>query len=543
MSSAAAPRFANVSAWLAVRAAAQPDAPAVVVARRGGDVVLTCAELDRLCDRTAHALQRAGIGAGMRTALMVPPSPDFFALTFALFKLGAVPVLIDPGLGVRNLGRCLATAEPQAFVGIGKAQLARALLGWGRSTLRIRIRVGAGLPLGSSLAQLRAAAPDIAFPVAATDPEQPAAILFTSGSTGPPKGVLYRHRTFTAQVEALQALYGIEPGEVDLATFPLFALFGPALGMASVVPRMNASRPAAADPRALVESIRAWSCTSMFASPALIELLGRHCETTGTRLPTLRRVVSAGAPASPAALERLCRQLNAGVEVHTPYGATEALPVSSIGSAEILAETRARTDAGGGVCVGHPAPGIEVAILRIDDGPIPEWSDDLCLPQGEVGEIAVRGAVVTDAYYGLPEATARAKIRDGARLWHRMGDVGYVDEGGRLWMCGRKAHRVETAAGTLHSVPCEAVFDVHPAVRRSALVGVRGVPVLCVELLAGRRGSDELVEELRALGQRFEHTRGIGVFLFHPGFPVDVRHNAKIDREKLAAWAAGRVRT
>ena len=534
---------ANIASYLERMASLRPDALAVAIATAPGKYEeLTYAELDRLVDRSAHALRAVGISRGTRTVVMVQPSPELFAITFALFKIGAVPVMVDPGMGIRNLGQCLGEAEPTAFIGTPKAHFARRLFRWARPSLEILVTVGPRwLGGGHRFSRILENAPTQPFDIEEPDSDQMAAIFFTSGSTGPPKGVVYRHPNFAAQVRLWKAVYGIAPGEVDLATLPLFALFGPALGMSSVVPLMDASRPITANPRHLVAALEKYSCTNTFVSPALVEKIGRHCEATGTQLIGLRRVLSAGAPASPNALERLQRHLPDGVEIYTPYGATEALPVASVGSRTILGDARKRTEAGAGVCVGHPVPEAHVQIIPIKDDAIPTWSPDLALPPNEIGEIVVRGPMVTHGYYNRADATALARIADGDRIFHRMGDLGYLDDAGQLWMCGRKTHRVVTATTTMFTVPCEAVFNTHPAVFRTALVGVRGDPVLCVELESGHRPSDTLTGELRAIGARFEHTRAIETFLFHHDFPVDVRHNAKIFRERLALWAAGQV--
>ncbi len=544
------PDHINVAAFLSDLAGSQPDALAVAVSDgRNPDgtaryAELTSLELHRRSDRIAHGLVGVGIGPGIRTVLMVQPSLDFFALTFAMLKVGAIPVMVDPGMGIKNLGECLGEAEPEAFIGVPKAQAARVVFGWAKQTVRTNVTVGRRFFWGGhTLSKLEAKAPSDPFPILQPDPEQTAAILFTSGSTGVPKGVVTPFRVFAAQVKALREVYGIQPGERDLATFPLFALFGPALGMASVVPDMDASRPAEADPQRLVEAFRDYECTNLFASPALIERLGAYCVDEGLTLTSLRRAISAGAPASNPALERFQKCLPEGVEVLTSYGATESLPVTMIGSREILRETRQLTDQGGGVCVGRPAPGMHVRIVPIHDDPIESWSDDLVLPQGEIGEIVVRGAVVTPSYYKRPQATKLAKIpTENGEAWHRMGDVGYFDEQDRLWMCGRKGHRVDAETGTLYTIPCEAVFNTHPAVRRSALVGVirNGVttPLLCVERVKGASIENaQLTEELLDIARSHDHTRAIDIVLYHPAFPVDVRHNAKIFREKLAVWA------
>lgn len=541
----------NVAGHLLLRAATRPDAPAVVLPtgfRRGRGFrrvrTVTFAELEKRSADIASGLAGVGVTRFMRVALMVTPSPDFFALTFALFRLGAVPVLIDPGMGVRGLGRCLDQARPEAFIGVPRAHLARKYFGWAARAVRLTVTTSSrrfGLAQYTLDALAQEGAKETRSEWAESRTEDMAAILFTSGSTGPAKGAVYTHGIFTEQVRILREVYGIEQGEVDLPTFPLFALFGPALGMTAVIPEMDFTRPATIDPAMAIHAMERFGVTSMFGSPAVVNRLGRH----GAALPgTLRRVISAGAPASVRALERLARLLPAACEVHTPYGATEALPVASIGSRDILTQTRPLTERGAGVCVGRPVPGVVVEVLPLHERPVAEWDDALALPPGCLGEFVVRGEVVTPAYFERPEATALAKIPDPAGgVWHRMGDVGYIDDSGRLWFAGRKSHVVHTPVGLFPSTPCEAIADAHPAVFRTALVGVPTpegtVPVLCVERDPNAPGSrgDALLAEVRALLAAHAHTSPIVELLAHPGFPVDVRHNAKIFREKLAVWA------
>ena len=549
------PDFLNIAAHLPVMAQQQPDAPAVIVQGKeslSGTYSYTrfsARELDDESNRLARGLLQAGIGHGVRTVLMVKPSLEFFALTFALFKAGAVPVMVDPGMGIRNLGKCLAEAEPHAFIGIPRAHAARVVLRWAARTNRINVTVGLRLFWGgATLNQLRH--DDPSFEMALTKPDEIAAILFTSGSTGVPKGVVYTHNIFEAQVRCLRDQYAIAPGERDLATFPLFALFGPALGMAAIVPNMDASKPGAADPRAIVAAIKDHKATNLFASPALIEKVGRFGVENEVRLPTLKRVISAGAPASPASLHRFKSLLSPAVSVFPSYGATEALPLCMIETQELLMDTAHETDEGKGICVGRSLGDATIKIIRISEEPIETWTDDLELPQGEIGEIAVCGSVVTQRYFNRPESTVQAKIEsaDGGPCWHRMGDLGYMDQVGRLWFCGRKAHRVEVEGETLFTIPCERIFDTHPKVKRTALVGVQDesktVPVLCVEVDDEEDVVDfeYLKRELLDLGREHPQTEAITTLLRHPGFPVDVRHNAKIFREKLALWAEGQLR-
>jgi len=537
----------NISRPLTEMARIQPDTPAIVFPQEGRS--LTFRELDDDSDRIAAGLGSIGIVRGTRVALLVPPSPELFAVTFALFKAGALPVFIDPGIGARNMKGCLAEAEPEAFIGIPRAHLARRLLGWGKETLRILVTVGGGRIWGGiPLDELRRSA-HTTFTAAVTRRNEIAAILFTSGSTGPPKGAIYTHGTFAAQVEALREMYDIRPGEVDLPTFPLFALFAPALGMTAVIPRMDFTRPGSVDPRRILGPAAEYSATTMFGSPALLNRVGRYAERHNVKLAGLKRVISAGAPVPAAVLERFARLLPEDAQIYTPYGATEALPVCSIGSREILGETGRLTGEGRGVCIGRPVTCISLHIIPISDEPISGWNDDLPLPAGAIGEIVVRGPQVSSAYLNRPEATRLAKIPDPAGgIWHRMGDVGYRDDDGRVWFCGRKAHRVVTPQGTLFTIPVEGIFNTHPKVFRTALVGVgklgKQQPVLCVELeqKCGKAGQKLIRGELLEIGSALPQTRDIREILFHPAFPVDIRHNAKIFREKLALWAEDRLR-
>ena len=540
----------NIAASLSEAAARTPDKKAVVAVtgREGGKPIyehLTFAQLDERAGRYAAGLHRVGIRKGVRTVLMVTPGLDFFALVFALYRVGATLVLIDPGIDKKALAKCLKEVEPEAFVGVSMAHVARLIFRSALKTVQINVTVGRRWFWGGHrLQDLLDAEPRACERTASDDV---AAILFTSGSTGVPKGAVYTHGIFANQVRMLQDIYGFGPDETDLSTFPLFALFLAALGVTSVIPDMDARKPAEADPAKLIEAITDHGATNMFGSPALLDTLSRYGEANGTKLPTLLRVLSAGAPVRHDILLRMKAMLNDGVEVFTPYGATESLPVANIGSAEVLSSTHALTASGHGVCVGRPVDEMTVRVITITDDPIASWSDDLLAADGEVGEITVRGPVVTPAYYGRPEQTAQAKIDDGGQVVHRMGDVGRFDEQGRLWMCGRKSHRLETAAGPLFTIPVEMVFNQDPDVWRTALVGLgepgAQEPVLLVEPQPGGGvDSAALLARLRDLGQQHAATAMIDRIEIYPGsFPVDIRHNAKINRETLTRWANDRL--
>jgi olefin beta-lactone synthetase len=362
-----------------------------------------------------------------------------------------------------------------------------------------------------------------------------------------PKGVEYQHRMFNAQIELLRAAFAIAPGTFNLPTFPPFALFDPALGCTSVIPMMDATKPAKADPAKLLSAIRQFSITNMFGSPALLRTLVTHLERTQSQIPELRCVMSAGAPVAPELVQR-ARRVLPNAQIFTPYGATEALPVSVVSDAVILGSARARGEQGGGICVGSVLAGNRVCIIPIhDDGQANFDPETDRLEVGQIGEICVHGPSVTHAYLDAPEKTALAKLRDAqARIWHRMGDLGYFDAAGLLWYCGRKSHRVETNSGPLYSECVEAHFNQITGVARTALVGLgaratrQQRAVVLYELAAGQSGRiAEIHSNLLALAQTKPELHAIQTVLHYPkAFPVDIRHNAKINREQLTLWAS-----
>lgn len=549
----------NVADRLRWFAASQAAQPAIVVQRRNritGRISYETAsftELNERADRIACGVRSLGVPAGARLALLVKPGIDFVALVFGMLRAGVVIILIDPGMGRRNLIQCLADAEPEGFIAIPLAQMVRAAFRRRFPKSRWYVTVGprwwfGGLTLAELERHGSGNKSDSQLPMTAAD--DPAAIIFTTGSTGPPKGVLYLHRNFDRQVEQIQSHYGIAAGNVNLACFPLFGLFNAAMGVTTVFPDMDCSRPATADPRNIVAAIHDHGATQSFASPAVWRKVAAHCVLHGLRLPTLREAYSAGAPVPPQVVHQMVSVMAEEGRMHTPYGATEALPVSTIDSEEIESGTRAAWAGGYGTCVGRMFSGIEYRVIRIVDGPICTIDRAETLPARQIGELIVRGPVVTPRYVTRVEANATAKIHDvaGGGTWHRMGDAGYLDEEGRFWFCGRVAHRVVMKDQTLYTDPVEGIFNQVEGVARSALVGVgpRGEqrPVVVIELMTPIRikgGYEGLTRRLRETGSHFPTTAVIDTFLFHPSFPVDIRHNSKIFREQLAVWAAAEL--
>jgi acyl-CoA synthetase (AMP-forming)/AMP-acid ligase II len=546
---------ANIARHLPLMAARQPGHPAVKIPRgrtRTGDIdylTLTYAELAAEVDAWGARLAAHGTRSGDRTLVMVRQGLPLIAATFALFKLGAVPVVIDPGMGRRNFLACVARSQPRVLLGIPFARLVSRIFRKPFRTVEVRVAAGSSMTarLAKSLPQCQHH-PSI---MTESSADTLAAILFTSGSTGAPKGVCYEHGMFDAQVRLIRDTYAIEPGEIDLPLLPIFALFNPALGMTTVVPEFDPRRPAAVQPDKIVQAIQQEGVTNSFGSPTIWRKIADHCLARGLVLPSLRRVLCAGAPV-PASLWTDAPRFIPKGKLHSPYGATEVLPVSTA-TVEDISPASVR-----GACVGKPLAENRVKIIAITDGPIAALAAGRELPPGEIGEIIVTGPTVTKEYDRLPEATRLAKIPEtpsGIRspqsttaiIWHRMGDCGYLDGVGRLWFCGRMAERVETAEGPMYTEPCEQVFRTHPWVARCALVGLglrgRQTPAVVIEPKAGTpvRAATErqaFADALRQLALRHPHTAGIRRFYFHSCLPVDVRHNAKIHRLRLANWAA-----
>lgn len=549
-SSSDSPRC-NVADRLATFAQSHGDRVAIAMAKPGRRPrydTITFAELDRQSTQIAQGLLHQGIPAGTRLAILVPFGINFIRIVLGMLKAGMVQVLVDPGMGKQNLIECLAESKPQGFIGIPKAQLARLLYRRRFSDAKYNICVGGPLAFGGLSLDKLIAAGERPVDLPTTEVDDAAAVIFTTGSTGPPKGVAYTHGTFENQVRLIQQQYNVQPGTVDLACFPLFGLFDAVMGVTTVIPDMDPTRPADAEPEKILAAIRDWKVTQAFGSPALWHTVSKYCVANGILLPTVQRVLSAGAPVPPQTLAAVRKMIHSQGEVFTPYGATESLPVASIESREVLGETAEKTRSGAGTCVGHRFPDMTWRVVEIDDGPIADIADARQVENGTIGELMVCGPVVTQQYVTREDQNAIHKVRDGDRIWHRMGDVGYLDDQDRFWFCGRKAHRVQTQSQTLYTICCEAVFNEHPDVYRTALVGrgPRGAQtaVLIVEPHADRRPTSDadrqvMIDALKQIGQAFAHTAAIiDIRVYPQRLPVDIRHNSKIFREQLAQWAA-----
>jgi len=509
----------------------------------------TYAELSADVEAVAVGLREMGIHEGTRTVFMAPPSYQACVMGAALTRVGAMLIWIDPSVGYRNVAERLGRVEPEAFVGLPIVHVGRLVFGWGSRLLRKLIVLNGVFPGARTIASLRRTAPKEPSSPSVTR-DDAATILYTTGSTGPAKPAVYLHRNFCNVYRTAQYSWRFHADDtlpVDLAAFPAFLFIALSAGGTVVVPPIDFVRqgPADVDPQAIIEVINDCGVRSFFASPALLERMANHATAKRLTMPSLIRVIGGGAPLFAPLMRSLLPVMGEDAEVWSNYGATEALPSTEIGAAEVLASTAQGTDEGLGICVGRPFPGITARVVRLSDEPIDSLEDLEELPRGEVGELIVQGPNISPHYYQDELSTRKNKIVDAAGgVWHRLGDAGHMDAEGRLWVAGRLGQRVQTSEGPLFPLHIEPIFDAHPLVYRSGLVASgaakRAHPVICVEptrtLSASER--DQLHDELLAMAATHLSTRAVKDLLFSAGLPVDPRHNAKIERNSLAKWAA-----
>ncbi len=571
--------IANLAAFIPDFAERNPHKPAILYPKPWdgeGSVEydqLTFRELDEQIRMYARGFVKIGVTPGMRVSFMVTPGIEFLPLAFALFRMGAVPILIDPGMGKENLLNCVKVSVPEAFVGVAKAQAAKLLYRQYFKSVKIKVTIGSNFVWGgNSLKDLEVKEGET--PEITTVTDDPAAIIFTSGSTGPPKGVVYTHGMFCAQRQALMDTYDIVEDDIDMPGFALFSLFTLAMGCTVIFPDMDQTAPIDVEPENIIAAVNQNKVTMSFGSPALWETVSVFCMEQNQKLPSLKKVFMAGAPVSAGLHVRMLgKVLTEGGDVYTPYGATESLPVTSFQGSLMLEETCELTARGKGYCVGEPLPGVTLRVIQISDGLIPNIYYANEMPQGQIGEVIVQGPNVSPAYFRMPQHDEMHKIYETEDIdgpfWHRIGDLGYIDHHGRLWLCGRRSQRVETGGKThnvslwgsrpvqvripgktLYTACCEAIFNDHPDVYRSALVGVgqtmeNQLPVIVIEPTGEEMPSEDKLENLRGillrLAEKYDETKLIETILFHDDLPVDVRHNAKIFREKLSVWASGEL--
>lgn len=493
-----------------------PDKTSIVFPVKNSSSYLsyTFRELGERVNKIANKLASLGVRPGDKVLLFIKPDLDFCATTFALFKLGAISVFIDPGMPKKMFFKCIKDLEPDVLIGIPKVQILSHVFPSAFHSIRLFIKNTNSIklrahPLFKNIENMSAK-----FESYVPSSDDLAAILFTSGGTGPAKGVKYTHDIFINQTKMLKKEFDLSEKDTDIPGFPLFSFFTLAMGMKSVIPDMDFSEPGSCDPALLYKNITDSNATFLAGSPAIWERLADFCLEEELTLPTVKYVTMFGAPVKNEIHEKFKQILPSGT-TYTPYGATECLPVANISGKTIINQHAAATSSGAGICVGKPLDGVSVQIIEQDkDG---------------IGEIIVHSKNMTKGYYNLAEATKASKLLLDNKLWHRMGDCGYLEDG-ELWFCGRVKHIVKTSDKIYYPTQVEGIINSIPRVKRSALVEINNQVAVAIE---GRR-DDTLRIDILELMKKDEILSGINYVYFFKKFPVDIRHNIKIDRTKLA---------
>lgn len=511
----------------------------------------TYAQLTKDAESLAPGLRELGINEGTRIVCMTPPSYEACVVGLALQRVGAFTLWIDPSVGYLNVAERLSRIKPEAFVGIPAAFFGRTVFGWGTRFSKKSIVINGFFPGAKTLASLYRNAPEKPEKPNVS-PDAPCTVLYTTGSTGPAKPALYLHRNYVNVYRISHKSWRFDPGNnppVDMAVFPAFFFIAISAGGTMVVPpiKFPGETPAKAKPKALLEVINDCGVQSCFASPVLLENMARYAVENGIKTPTLTRVIGGGSPIFASVKRALLEMMGKDGQVFANYGATEALPSAEMGAQEALEETFPLTDKGAGICVGRPFEGVEVRIVRIVDGIINSIEETERLAVGEIGEIIVRSKHISPMYYLDDESTRKNKVSDTNGQWHRLGDSGYIDDKGRVWTCGRVGQRVKSKDGDVFPLLAEPIFDSHPQVHRSGLVGIAMngsiEPVICVQLKPGHSGTQkDIRKQLLELATQYSATSIVKHVLFTEKLPVDPRHNSKIERPALAKWAAKKLR-
>jgi len=532
-------------------AASQPNKPAFIYFSERAKKwdVFTYQHFADSTNRFLLELQACSLTPNMSAAVMTPPSIEFFPFAFAMLKLGIIPIILDPAVGLKKVGEILQESQPDIFIGNGLTHALRMMFGWGKDSVKHNLSIQ---KIESRKRKVDSQSPITnhqlpSTPYSPLSTHYPAAIIYTSGSTGLPKGAIYTQANLAAQLDLLKDTFHITPDEIDLPAFPLYALIDLLLGVTSIIPDITFPVPAKTDAAKVIGAIQRFNVTNMFASPIVLDLLSSFAENHYSSsqpivLSSLKRIITAGAPATIDLQKRFRHLLADHTDLFGIYGATETLPIAKVESREVFS-LEEKTKNGAGICLGEPIDGVTVRIIPITDEPIEEWRDSLTVESNVVGEITVQSAATTREYLNRPESNQISKIEYREDIIHRMGDVGYFDEEGRLWYCGRKSHRVITKDEVMFTEQIENIFNAHPQVNRTALVGVKNEPVLWVELkINAKKNKDKIKQELMDMAIQHPQASKIKVFLFMKKFPTDVRHNSKIIREQLAKQAASALR-
>jgi acyl-CoA synthetase (AMP-forming)/AMP-acid ligase II len=529
------------------RAALQRDAESafVAVGKNGHDVKLSYAQFDAQVKSLCAGLTERGIGKGDRVILLIPMQIELYVCMSAIMRIGAVTVFVDPHMRRDHFDNCCRLVKPKAFIGTSKAHLFRVFC---KQLRKVPIQLTTGrLPgfiarsIGTWMRKpLHRPAPEIAD---VTD-DHPALIGFTTGSSGVPRGSTRSHGFLNAQIKAL-----FQPGEkrnsvVDLPGFPVLPLDNLVRGRTTILPQIQPGKVADIEVKTLLAQVARYSPDMMSGAPSYLETICAGAEAARCTLDSVKILFTGGAAMPKSGLQRL-RAVWPSARVVIVYGSTEAEPVACIDATEIINECYSLSTRGHGYCVGYPIDEIESAILPLDfiNSNIDDLSE-VVLPGYCVGEIVVRGPHVNTQYWNDPQGEKKNKIQTPNGIWHRMGDAGYRDEKGRLWLLGRCHNAISAPwlpapddnprsfnprqSAWIFPYQVEAIINNLEGIKRSAYVGVNNGYHLVVEFVDDGSDIVSLETSLRVAITGFPLTR----IWFQP-LPVDPRHNSKIEYQKV----------
>ena len=515
----------NIASLLHHQAKVRGQAIAMIDTYRGHQRMTSFWDFEQHTAKMARFLSKAGLRPGQAVLIFQPMSLELYVLLGAIFRLGLVAVFIDPSAGRQHLNRCCELYQVNALIATSKAHLLR-LVSPQLRRIPLKFSLGWTLPWTRPLELYQKESP--LEEIMQLAPETPALMTFTSGSTSTPKAAVRTHSFLLAQHQALARSLDLKPGDIDVSTLPIFVLANLASGMCSLIPKANLRSPGRIRPEPVFKQINDSGATRLSASPAFVGRLADYRDATGKTLNRLEKIYTGGAPVFPQALESF-QSLAPNAQVYAVYGSTEAEPIAHVGWHDISPQDIEDMKQGQGLLAGQISPDISLQILENQWGtPLGNMTEqaftNLSCSIGQIGEIVVSGNHVLSGYlHGQGDQESKFRVLN--RLWHRTGDLGYIDHHHRLWLLGRCAALIKDHKGLLYPFAVECAAQQIKGIRRSAVLNHQEKRLLVVEPLSNHHlDLEEIKQKLAwaALDQITQMT-----------LPVDKRHNAKIDYPSL----------
>lgn len=489
----------------------------------------------------ARGLMDIGIKKGDRVIIFLPMSLDMYTAMFAVQRIGAIAVFLDSWARSHHLGASAECVGPKAMISFKMAfDLVEQVPEF--KSMPIRVLYGPGDKFSHKFEDLLKQEPS---PIEPVESEFTALITFTTGSTGKPKGANRTHRFLSAQHHALSHVIPYTEKDKDMPAFPIFSLNNLASGVTTILPALNLAAPAAHDSALLTCQILSENINCTTLSPSMLVGVAKYCKENNIQLTGLRRVVTGGAPISKDDVKAFY-EIAPQTDLWILYGSTEAEPMAHIEGRDMLKESNI-TDPEiieEGVNVGHISEDIDYRFIRIKDGPIElkdsPWSK-IEVPNGEVGEFICTGDHVCRDYYNNPDAFKTTKILDEQnRVWHRTGDLAYIDSDKNLWIVGRVNNAIERAGKYYFPVRAEVLLKRMDFTYRCAFLGVDDAKLgqatyAVVELKEGiDKASFDFASAKKEILRVFEKNKiPVDEIKFVNKVPMDPRHHSKVEYKVL----------